>query len=64
MKLHRIDQPNNIINFGRSDKKDCSVVITEYKNVNNETRFSSPIAPDLAFKKLDHAITHLHRIGY
>ncbi len=64
MKLHRIDQPNNIIYFGRSSKQDCSVVITEYKNISNETRFSTPVAPDLAFKELNHAIEHLKRLGY
>lgn len=63
MKLTKRDVTNGAIYFGASKRKDCSIVIYEFKNAQNQTRFSFPVS-NLVFTRLADAVNHLVRKGY
>lgn len=63
MNLNKIPTKNGYQYIGISERRGSSIVINEYKNKQNETRFSVPIS-DCVFYELPHVISFLVKQGY
>ena len=61
LKLHKTS--TGFIHSGVSKRRGCNIVIYQYKNSEDEWRFSLPM-DDLIFTKLEDIVEHLTIEGY